>query len=80
MERSLYVNHCLSLNSQLNPDRLYNRLKERAKDYYINNNGGSATDQDGVGVVLTHAENDAKAAEYQQYLDSQKDLDDESSW
>lgn len=70
MERSLYVNHCLSLNSQLNPDRLYNRLKERAKDYYINNNASSAMDQNGVGLVLTHADKDAKAAEYQQYLES----------
>ena len=70
MERSLYVNHCLSLNSQLKPDRLYNRLKERAKDYYKNNTGRSDTGQDGVGMVLTHAQDDVKAAEYQQYLES----------
>jgi len=27
MERSVYVNHCLSLNSQLKPDKLYSQLK-----------------------------------------------------
>jgi len=27
IERSFYVNHCLSLNSQLKPDRIYKILK-----------------------------------------------------
>jgi len=31
MERSIYVNHCLSLNSQLKPDKLFNTLQAQAK-------------------------------------------------
>ena len=31
MERSVYVNHCLSLNSQLKPDKLYSQLKHQAE-------------------------------------------------
>ena len=31
MERSVYVNHCLSLNSQLKPDKLYEELRQQAE-------------------------------------------------
>ena len=31
MERSIYVNHCLSLNSQLKPDKLFATLRTQAK-------------------------------------------------
>lgn len=32
MERSVYVNHCLSLNSQLKPEKLYTQFKSQAQN------------------------------------------------
>jgi len=32
MERSFYVTHCLSLNSQLKPDKLYNLMNNQPSE------------------------------------------------
>lgn len=45
MERSVYVNHCLSLNSHLKPDRLYSQLKTQYQN--LNNDGNGGQTQNG---------------------------------